>query len=172
MEERPVPGNALSVTDIAPGLYPMLDLPLPPLSLCRDGEKIRFWDPWRRKWLILSPEEWVRQHAAHHLMQLGFPPGAIAIEKKGELEYGRRLDILAIGPDGRPLVLTECKAPDQKIGVPALLQAGEYRRRYPSPYLWLTNGRKHILLFCPAGSNEARQIPFLPPYADLVASLN
>jgi hypothetical protein len=172
MEERSVSGNTLSVADVAPGFFPLLDLPLPPVSLRRDGEKFRYWDPWRRKWLIMSPEEWVRQHVAHYLLQLGFPPGAIAIEKKGQLRNGRRLDVLAMGPDGRPLVLTECKAPDQKIGVPALLQAGAYRRHYPSPYVWLTNGRQHVLLFCPAGGTGVVQIPALPPYAELVASLS
>ena len=67
----------------------------------------------RKKYVVLTPEEWVRQHVIHYLIgHKGYAPAAIAVERAVDL-YGmsRRFDIVAFGKDGAPRLLIECKAP-------------------------------------------------------------
>ena len=89
----------------------------------------------RKKYVVLTPEEWVRQHVVHYLIgHKGYAPAAIAVERAVDL-YGmsRRFDIVAFGKDGAPRLLIECKAPSR------------YNIVLSAPYVAVTNG---ILHYC------------------------
>ena len=68
----------------------------------------------QKEWVVLEPEEWVRQHVIHHLNdQLGYPLGCMSVEHQLTLNgMPRRADIVAFTPDGAPQLLVECKAPN------------------------------------------------------------
>jgi hypothetical protein len=112
------------------------------------GGQYRIYDEVRRKWLILTPEEWVRQHLIHFLRDhLGYPASLMGVEKS--LKYNgmsRRSDLVVYGKDTRPLLLAECKAPDIKIDAGVFDQAARYNLQYQVPYLLVTNGMDHY--FC------------------------
>jgi hypothetical protein len=103
------------------------------------------WDGLRRKHVVLTPEEWVRQHVVHYLADhLGYPRGLLALERG--LRYNqrhKRTDLLALGPDGKPLLLVECKAPSVPITAEVARQATTYNLTIGAPLLLLTNGLVH-----------------------------
>ena len=85
----------------------------------------------RKKYVVLTPEEWVRQHVIHYLIgHKGYAPAAIAVERAVDL-YGmsRRFDIVAFGKDGAPRLLIECKAPS----VPLTRQVSSSSTTSPPP---------------------------------------
>ncbi len=105
------------------------------------GAKMVF-DPVRKKYVALTPEEWVRQHILHYLMERGYPASLIAIERGIEVNgLMRRFDIVVYGRDSRPLILVECKAQEEPLDHHVLMQAVAYNLTVQARYLWLTNGK-------------------------------
>ena len=109
---------------------------------------------WRRKWVRLTPEEWVRQQLLHRLVeQLGYPASLIAVEVPFHLPSleggagGRllRADAVVYNAAMQPLVLIECKAETVSLTQRTLDQALTYNRRLNVPYLLLFNGLQAIM---------------------------
>lgn len=98
-------------------------------------------DPVRRRWVRLTPEEWVRQNFLQYLMQtLGYPSSLVSVEKEivvGELR--KRYDIV-VYRDARPWLLVECKETSVELGSAALEQALRYHISVPVRYIVITNG--------------------------------
>jgi hypothetical protein len=115
----------------------------------------QIWDGLRRKYVVLTPEEWVRQHVVHYLiMHLGYPRGLLVLERG--LRYNqrqKRTDLLAMNPAGQPLLLVECKAPSVRITAETARQATTYNQTIGAPLLLLTNGLVH---YCWRVDFEAR----------------
>lgn len=129
-----------------------------------DGQK-QIYDAFRRKWLKCTPEEWVRQHVAVYLTQLGYPAKLLSLEHLLKLNtMSRRADILAYRPDGSPFLLVECKAPHIKVNQETLNQAARYNLTMKVPYLLITNGLNHYCLeVLPSGdSRYLSEIPEFP----------
>lgn len=103
------------------------------------------WDDLRRKYVVLTPEEWVRQHVVHYLMaHLGYPRGLLSLERGHRYnQRQKRTDLVALGPDGRPLLLVECKRPTVAITPAVAQQAATYNQTVHAPFLLLTNGLVH-----------------------------
>jgi hypothetical protein len=105
-------------------------------------------DTFRRKYVALTPEEWVRQHLLHHLHnQYAYPKHSIAVEK--QLKIGtliKRFDALVYNQYTQPAVLIECKAPDVPITQQTFDQAARYNTVLNAPYLLVSNGLQHF--FC------------------------
>lgn len=123
---------------------PPLNLPQANLKLGRKGDQIFVWDILRKKNLVLSPEEWVRQHLFHYLKDaLGYPLGSFALEGGFRL-MGRlqRTDIL-IYKNSSPQLLVECKAPSVTINQDTFDQALRYNLHYKVPFLLISNGLEH-----------------------------
>ena len=126
----------------------MQDLDLPPfkakLTQSVTNQPL-IWDSLRRKHVVLTPEEWVRQHVVHYLINhLGYPRGLLALERG--LHYNqrrKRTDLLALDPAGRPLLLVECKAPAVALDAAVARQAATYNQTVGAPLLLLTNGLTH-----------------------------
>lgn len=99
----------------------------------------------RKKWLQLTPEEWVRQHFITHLLEdLSYPASSIAVEKKVEINgMSKRFDIL-VYHRGNPAMLIECKAPEVALTEEVFHQACRYNHVLKAPIAILTNGIKTI----------------------------
>lgn len=96
----------------------------------------------RRKWVKLTPEEWVRQNCYQWFTKvLQYPSSLIAIEKELNL-YGltKRFDLLVYDHQHQPWMMVECKQQTQPLSQKVLLQALRYNLALPVPYLLLTNG--------------------------------
>ena len=119
-----------------------LHFPQPDLRLRQANDSLQVWDIVRRKWVALTPEEWVRQHLIHFLRdQRGWSESLMAVEKN--LRYNglnRRPDVIVYGADMKPLLLAECKAPDVAINQQVLDQAVMYNRALDVSYVLVTNG--------------------------------
>ena len=110
----------------------------------QEQKKVIF-DPVRKKFIPLTPEEWVRQHCIAHLIQhYAIPQGVIAVEREIQA-YGmrKRFDIVVIANNASPLILIECKAPEVKITRNTLIQAATYNNKLDSRFVWITNGLEH-----------------------------
>jgi len=109
-----------------------------------DGEKYIF-DIIRKKPIMLTPEEWVRQHMIHYFHNdLGYPKGLLKVESG--VMYNTRLkrsDIVIYNSAGKPHILVECKAPSVKIDQSTLEQVAMYNRTLNAPIIILTNGLTH-----------------------------
>ena len=126
----------------------MKPLKLPPCSLrIKEEQGTRLiYDPLRRKYVALTPEEWVRQHFVSYLTGwLGYPPGLIRIEGSFRLNSMlRRADILVHDRVGEPVLIVECKAPEVKITQEVFDQVINYNFNYGVVYLVVTNGITHF----------------------------
>jgi Type I restriction enzyme R protein N terminus (HSDR_N) len=126
----------------------MFPLNLPPFDyqLRKQQQKIQIFDVLRKKWLVLTPEEWVRQHVVHHLLGLGYPPALISLE--APLQYhglAKRSDILVFDRQGQPFLLVECKAPHVEVSENVFRQALAYNHVWQAPHLVLSNGLSHLI---------------------------
>ncbi len=120
----------------------IINYPEPAFRIKKEQEKEYIFDPLRKKWLLLTPEEWVRQNFVQYLLQArNYPAALVAIEKElvlGELK--KRFDILVYDPDHRPWMMIECKAATIKIDDTVLQQVLRYNITIPVNYLVITNG--------------------------------
>ena len=100
------------------------------------------WDEARTKWILLTPEELVRQHMVRYLIEgLGFPLGRIAVEYTLKVVgLTKRADIIVFDAQGMPFMLVECKAPQIPVSQATFDQAARYNLTLEVPYLVVTNG--------------------------------
>jgi hypothetical protein len=96
----------------------------------------------RKKWLVLTPEEWVRQNFVYYIIQtLGFSRSSIALEKGINLgEITKRFDIVVYDEDTQPLILVECKRQNVPLSGQVAEQAINYLRAVNARFLIITNG--------------------------------
>ena len=103
-------------------------------------------DPCRKKFVALSPEEWVRQHLIHFLHQeKKFPLSLMAVEHSLKLNNtNKRADLLIVNNQLSPFLIAECKAPTVNLSQEVLNQALRYNLIFGVQYIILTNGLKHF----------------------------
>jgi type I site-specific restriction endonuclease len=127
---------------------PSLNLPpIQPILQEKEGKMLIF-DSLRKKYLVLSPEEWVRQHWISFLItELKFPRGLVSLEKG--LKYNqlqKRTDLVIWDKSMNPYLLIECKSPKIKLSQKTLEQACMYQKELQTKFLILSNGIHHISL--------------------------
>ncbi len=107
----------------------------------QDGKELVF-DPIRKIWIVLTPEEWVRQNFLQWLIQvLDYPASLISIEREIVLgDVRKRFDIAIYNRAGKPWMLVECKAMDITLDEPVLHQVMRYNQALQVSYLVITNG--------------------------------
>jgi hypothetical protein len=110
--------------------------------------KVAIFDEIRKKFIILTPEEWVRQHVVQFLLQeKNYPKSYINVEKLIKIsDLNKRYDIVVYQPNGELFLLIECKAPDVKISQQTFDQIARYNLVLKAKYLMVTNGLNHY--FC------------------------
>lgn len=120
-------------------------------------------DPVRRRWVALTPEEWVRQQTIRMLhLKYGYPLELMQVEGTISLNgLTRRCDIV-IYHDGAPWMIVECKEPNVKISQKVCDQACRYNTVLHVPYLMLTNGRSIIVLEVDFDTGKLTQLNDIP----------
>ncbi|MFX0557931.1 type I restriction enzyme HsdR N-terminal domain-containing protein [Maribacter sp. CXY002] len=100
----------------------------------------------RKKFVVLTPEEWVRQHVLQFLiLDKKFPKSLINVEKQITInKLLKRYDIIVYNPDGTIHILVECKAPEIKIKQDTFDQIARYNFNLNATYLMVTNGMSHF----------------------------
>lgn len=133
-----------------------------------NGQELIF-DPFRKKYVVLTPEEWVRQNFLNYLVkEMDYPRALMSIEKEMQLgELRKRCDIVVYTREAEPWMIVECK----EMGVPlnnlVLEQIVRYHIALPVPYLVITNGGNTWC--CKMNTMEGKWefIPSLPGYPDV-----
>lgn len=125
-----------------------LNLPSYTFKLKSNENKTLIFDYLRKKYMVLTPEEWVRQHFVQWLIQeRNYPVSLIAIEKQLVINnLKKRTDIVVFASDGHPNIIVECKAPHIKITQDTFDQIARYNLKLDADYLIVTNGLQHF--FC------------------------
>lgn len=110
--------------------------------------KPAIFDEIRKKFIVLTPEEWVRQHVIQYLLlEKRYPKSLINIEKTIKIsDLVKRYDAVVYNPDGSIFLLVECKAPQVKISQASFDQIARYNLTLKAQYLMVTNGINHY--FC------------------------
>ena len=123
-----------------------LNLPKTELTLTRKDNVIFVNCLIRKKKIILTPEEWVRQHYINFLsLHLQYPLSFISVEK--ELNYfglKKRWDIVVFNNLYEPIILVECKAPNIKLNLEALKQVFTYQNKLNCEFIVLSNGIENL----------------------------
>jgi hypothetical protein len=129
--------------------------------------------PLRRRWVRLTPEEWVRQNFVQYLINEGkYPAGLIGIEMTFTLNsMKRKVDILVHNRKGEPVMVVECKSYDVKISDmyedKVYDQVGEYNMSYKVPYAIVTNGMVHYAFKFNAEKKQYEHLLDIPLFTDL-----
>ena len=119
-----------------------INYPEPGFRIKEEEGKEFIFDALRKKWLLLTPEEWVRQNFVQYLIQSkNYPSSLIALEKEIQLgELKKRFDILVYDNDHQPWMMIECKAGEIKLDDAVLQQVLRYNISVPVKYIVITNG--------------------------------
>ena len=140
----------------------MLDLNLPPFDrkITMKDDKPFIFDIIRRQYVALTPEEWVRQHFVHYLINhKGYPQSLMANEVQLKLTgMSRRCDTVVYDRELKPRVIVEYKAPTVNITQKVFDQICRYNMVLQVDYLIVTNGLTH---YCCKVDNGARSYTFL-----------
>ena len=127
-----------------------LTLKYPPyqVRLKKEGGKQLIFDFVRKKWLVLTPEEWVRQHVLNYLIQVRkYPLSAIAVEKELQLnDLRKRFDAVVFDRHLQPYLIIECKAPYIALDKMVLEQALRYNLIIRAPFLMISNGVDDLVI--------------------------
>ena len=130
-------------------------------------EKTLVFDPLRKRYCTLTPEEEVRQKALYLLVeQMGVPAGLIAVEYSIKVNgLKKRCDAVVFGKDGAPLMILECKAASVQLSQKTLEQAVRYHSALQPKYLMLYNGQE---CYCfQLGNGTLIALDHLPTYSEL-----
>ena len=108
--------------------------------------KVRIFDIIRKKFVVLQPEEWVRQHTIHMLIyDKHYPQSLINVEKSLAINgINKRYDIVVYNRQGKIEILVECKAPNIEITQGVFDQIARYNMTLKASYLMVTNGLNHF----------------------------
>jgi hypothetical protein len=147
-----------------------LNLPQYSFKISGNGEKEMILDPLRRKFVKLTPEEWVRQNFVQYLISEGkYPAGLIGIEVMFSLnKLKRRVDILVHNRSGKPVMIVECKATEVKIDDKVFDQIVCYNIGLKVPYIIVTNGIDHYACKIDHKENKYEFLMAIPLYEDLL----
>lgn len=144
-----------------------LNLPDHGVKTMHAPEGDRVFDPVRRRWVALTPEEWVRQHVLNYLVhELACPASLISVEHAIALNgLAKRADLVVHDRAAAPLLLVECKAPQVRVDQRVLEQVARYNIVFRVPYLLVTNGIVHYACRVDRTSGTVDFLGEIPTYA-------
>ena len=150
----------------------MFELNLPPfdVKISSEGEKKRIFDSIRRRYVALTPEEWVRQHFVHYLVtEKNYPPTLMANEVQLKLNgMSRRCDTVVYDRSLTPRVIVEYKAPSVEISQEVFDQISRYNLVLRVDYLIVSNGLSHYCCRLDYDSQSYTFLPDIPSYGELI----
>ena len=145
-----------------------LNLPEFDYKLKKAEDKIWIFDGIRKKYIVLTPEEWVRQHFIQYLIhQKNYPKTLIRIE--GGLVYNqlqKRTDIVVFNRQGKPWMIVECKSPDVSLSPATLTQASAYNASLKAEFITVTNGMVHYCAHVDWAERKTTLLKDTPLYPD------
>jgi hypothetical protein len=125
--------------------------------------KRTIFDPIRKKFVVLTPEEWVRQHVIQDLLNKGISKTRLSVEKQFDvMGQQKRFDVVVAGTNASIALLVECKAPSVPITQATFDQIARYQLALKATYLMLTNGLQHIYCQIDATQQSYQFIPEFP----------
>jgi predicted type IV restriction endonuclease len=147
-----------------------LTLPQYSYKIAGDEGSQMIFDQIRRKYVRLTPEEWVRQHFINYLVVYGrYPAGLIGVEVPFRMnKMKKRLDILVHDRTGKPLLIVECKEPETKLDAKVFDQIVVYNMQYRVPYLIVTNGIQNFACRMNFEDNSREDLEIIPQYDELI----
>ena len=112
----------------------------------KSNENKRYiFDPIRKKFVLLTPEEWVRQHVVQDLLDKNISQTRISVEKQFDvMGQKKRFDVVVAGANASIALLVECKAPEIALKQNTFDQIARYQLALKADFLMLTNGMQHI----------------------------
>lgn len=144
-----------------------LNLPPYPIRIKEEENGTYIFDVIRKKFLLLTPEEWVRQHLVHFLVEEKKYPRSL-IQLEGGLKLNnlqKRSDILIFNNIGQKIVLIECKAPSVKISQETFDQIARYNFIHQVKWLVVSNGLEHYCCAIDFENQSYRFVEELPEYS-------
>ncbi len=122
-----------------------LNLPQFTYKTKKIGELVYILDVFRKKYVVLTPEEWVRQHLLHYLVnELGYPKAAIAVEKQFKVGAKKKRFDALVYHQQKPVLLIECKSAVVAMSQPVFDQAARYNMAFGAEYMLVSNGLHHF----------------------------
>lgn len=128
--------------------------------------KMLIFDELRKKFMQLTPEEWVRQHTVRFLMdKKKYPKSLLNVEKQIKVHQRvKRYDVVAFKPDGKIQLIVECKAPSIKITQETFDQVAQYNLALNADFLMVTNGLAHYYCIMDYEEEKYHFLKDLPIY--------
>ncbi len=129
--------------------------------------KVLIFDVIRKKFVVLQPEEWVRQNTLQHLLlDKNYPQSHINVEKELRIgELRKRYDIVVFNADGTIEILVECKSPDIKISQGVFDQIARYNLQLKANFLMVTNGLEHFYCKMDFEKEKYTFLRFIPDFS-------
>lgn len=149
--------------------FPRLNLPAVSLKTVTEDGRLKVLDTLRRKYVALTPEEFVRQHFTAWLHNEFHYPYSIMANEVGIDVNGlrRRCDTVVFRPDGTPLMIVEYKAPEVSITQDTFDQIVRYNMALKARYLVVSNGLRHYCCVIDYDTKTYQFIPEIPEYGIL-----
>lgn len=147
----------------------MIKLNLPTYNFrtkSEDGKEFIF-DDIRKKFVVLTPEEWVRQNIVEYLQEKKYPKSLMAVEKQIMInEQPLRFDLLIYSRNGQPHLIAEFKAPSVKLNQKAFDQVVRYNMALKVPYIMVSNGLEHFFCTIDYVKNTYSFLKEIPDFCD------
>ena len=146
-----------------------LNLPTYSFKIKSELQRKLIFDSIRKKYIVLTPEEWVRQNFIRYLVdEKGFPASLIAVEKKVDVNLlPQRSDIVLYNGNAKPVMIVECKATKVKITQEVFNQIARYNMKLRVPFLVVTNGQQHYCCQMDYEKQSFRFLPNIPNYSTI-----
>jgi len=146
-----------------------LNLPEYTFNIIKSDNKLKIFDGIRKQYVVLTPEEWVRQNFIQYLIsEKKVPPSHIKIESQLKLnQLVKRTDTIVYDKNIKPSVLIEFKAPDVEINLSVFEQINMYNHVLKIKYLVVSNGLSHFYCINNYSENTCSVIKDLPVYENL-----
>lgn len=136
----------------------VLPYPSYPFKIKAINGKNQIFDPFRKAWVVITPEEWVRQNLLQYLVQtLHYPSSLIAVEKEIKLgELSKRFDIV-VYKNEEPWMIIECKEAKVALNEKTMEQILQYQQVLGAKYLFISNGHETLGAKIESGKLQALQ---------------
>ncbi|HYG38890.1 MAG TPA: type I restriction enzyme HsdR N-terminal domain-containing protein [Cytophagales bacterium] len=146
-----------------------LNLPQFEYKIKNEDGKTFLFDIIRKKFVVLTPEEWVRQHFVHYLINYyKYPKSLIKIETGHRFNtLKKRSDIIIYNRQGKSLMVVECKSVLEKINSKTFYQVATYNMTIKAKYLAVTNGLKHYCYIVNYDDNKYTFLDEIPSFEDV-----